>query len=67
MKNLKRVSKASQEIIQGDRSTWLPLYYDIEKDTVYIKPGENRHRLTELIRPCSEEEISAAVNRIMAL
>lgn len=63
MKGLKAVAKASQKITQRDKSTWLPIYYCIETDTVYAKPGEGRCYVTDMIRENTEEDIVEAVER----
>lgn len=63
MKNLSKVSKMSQSIVYGDRSTWLPLFYSFKADSVYTVPGPDRFEVTCLIRTNSPEDIKAAVDR----
>jgi hypothetical protein len=63
MKNLSKVSKMSQAIDNGNRSTWLPLFYSFRTDSVYTVPGPDRFEVTCLIRANSSEDIKAAVDR----
>ena len=61
MKGLSAISKATKSIKQGDRGTWVSLYYSIDKDTVYSKDGADRYYVTDLIRPQTGNEIKEAV------
>ena len=61
MKNLKRISKASQSITTGDRATWISLYYSIADDAVYPCEGEGRYFVSNLINPNTEADIVEAV------
>lgn len=63
MKNINNVVKKSQAILCEDRSTWIDLFYDIEKDTVYTTAGANRSKVTTLINPNTAEDIKEAVKR----
>lgn len=61
MKNLKQVSKASQNINSRDRLTWLTLFYSYEKDSVYTTSGQGRYKVTDLINPNTEKDIQDIV------
>lgn len=61
MKNLKKVSKATQKATARDRWTWVPLYYSIKNDAVYTTEGDDRLKVTELINPNTEQEIRETV------
>jgi len=65
MKGLKTVAKATQNIIQKDKSTWVPLYYNVSEDKVYMKPGDRRYLLTTLINVCTEKDIEESVHYFM--
>lgn len=54
MKNVKNIAAKTKDI---DPRHPLPLYYDIEKDTVYSTPGPGRHHVTNLINPNTEKDI----------
>lgn len=61
MKNVNNVVKKSQNIINKDRSTWLPLYYSFEKDSVYTTAADGRFLVTNLINPNGFEDIIKVV------
>ena len=63
MKGLKAIAKKSQNIKQGDRTTWIKIYYDFDTDTVSMKQTENNCFVTSLINPNTEEDIIEAVER----
>lgn len=63
MKNLSIVVKKSQTILCEDWSTWLPLYYSVDKDAVYTTASDDRVLVTKLINPCSADNIIEAVER----
>ena len=67
MTGLKEVSKKSQNIKSSHWCDWMPIYYSIDKDRVYTQDGEGRFHITDLIRPCTPEEIEKAVKRCMAM
>lgn len=60
MKNLKKVSEESQK----GRT---PLYYSPKTDTVYTKAGEDRHYLTDLLRPHTAAQVKETVIFFMSL
>ena len=62
MKGLKALAKATQSVLWNDKSTWIPLYYSIEEDKVYIKEREDRIFITNLINPQTEKDIEETVN-----
>ena len=64
MKNHIRIAKASANIIQNDRYTWIPLYYSPEKDEVYMTEGKGRHLMTHLIRENTATEIMDTIERL---
>ena len=70
MKNLKKVSEQSKNIVTRDRSTWLPLFYSYEEDAVYTTPSvglfNTRFHVTNLINPNTPKDIEDAVNRFIA-
>lgn len=57
MKGLKAVAKATQNVDVRDKSTWVSLYYDYKTQTLCVKPGENRYFITQLINPCTEQDV----------
>lgn len=65
MKGLKTVSKASQNILFNDPSTYIKLYYSVKEDKVYMKEGESRYFMTNLINPNTEKDIERTVNYFM--
>lgn len=65
MKGLKAVAKATQNIIQKDRSTWIPLYYNVSEDKVYMEPGDGRYLMTTLINTCTEKDVEESVHYFM--
>lgn len=67
MRNTKRVSVLSQNIVSSNRATWIPLYYSIENNAVYTKDGAGRFKVTDLINPNTQEDIEKAVSRYMSL
>ena len=70
MKGLKALSEKSKKACVGETipiGAWIPVYYDIHKDTVYDKPGVGRFQLTSLIRYNTPEEIKQAVEKYMSL
>ena len=64
MKGLKAVADKTKGI---DYFSRIPLYYSIQKDTVYAKDGDGRYLVTYLIRENTTKEIVSAVNRWKAL
>lgn len=60
MKGLKAVAMATKGINWDNR---IPLYYSIEKQTVYTKDRKDRYFVTWLINECTEKDIEKAVNR----
>ena len=60
MKGLKAVAMATKGINWDNR---IPLYYSIEKQTVYTKDRKDRCFVTWLINECTEKDIEKAVNR----
>lgn len=64
VKNLAKVARESKSIEQSDRGTWLPLYYDIDKNAVYTRYAPERWHLTDLIRPCTKEEVAWVVHKM---
>ena len=67
VKGADKVAKASERIVQRDRSTWVSVYYDCESKTVMTEAGYKRLKnkewaweLTKLIRPCTAEEVESA-------
>lgn len=62
MKNLDRIAELSKRINQKDKTTWIKLYYNIEKKAVYDRPGKDRFFVCDLIRDNSPEDIKEAVN-----
>lgn len=67
MKGLKAIATQTKNIKQDDTSTWIDLYYSIDKQTAYTRPGEGRTLVTRLIRPNTEKEIRDAINRWLSL
>lgn len=67
MKGLKALSRKTQSVKSTKRGSWIPLYYDIAKDTVYDRPTEDNFFLTYLINPNTEKEIEETVHRMMAM
>ena len=65
MKGLKAVSDATQKIIQKDKSTWVPLYYNVTEQAVYMKEGEGRVLLTHFINPVTPKEVEETVLDMM--
>lgn len=80
MKGLKKVADASKSIVQG--RDFMPLYYSIRDDKVMTLTYKSNHEsqtmeleddissayyVTDLIRPCTEDEIRAAVKRWLAM
>lgn len=63
MKNINNVVKKSQSIVCGNRSTWLPLYYSFEKDSVYTSAADGRFLVTTLINTNTSKDIIEAVER----
>ena len=70
VKGIKAVAKASEKIVQRRRNTWLPIYFDIDRNRVITETEDNKlsdkdgcFMLTHLIRPCTEEEVEQTVNR----
>lgn len=61
MKNLDRIAKLTHGIVQKDRSTWVKLYYSIEKRTVYDRPGEGRFYVTDLINVHTPKDVQETV------
>lgn len=66
MRNAGMTAVKSQAIGRGNRKT-MPIYYSIMEDAIYTTPGTGRYKVTELIRPNTEEEIKQAVNRWLAM
>lgn len=69
-----KVAQASQNIVQKNRNTWLPIYYDIKNKTVlteddYKKLKDKTHifKVTELIKPNTAEEIERVVNKALSM
>ena len=70
MKGLKALSEKSKKACVGTSipiGEWIPVYYDIHKDTVYDKPGVGRFQVTSLIRDNSPEDIKQAVERFLSM
>ena len=63
MKNVSNVVKKSQSILCEDHSTWIPLYYSFEKDSVYTTSANDRFLVTTLINPNTSKDIIEAVER----
>ena len=70
VKGIKEVAEASKKIVQRKRSTWLAIYFDIDRNRVITEAEYDRMEdtdgcfmLTHLIRPCTEEEVEQTVNR----
>ena len=63
MKNVNNVVKKTQNIINKNRSTWLPLYYSYKKDSVYTPPADGRFFVTTLINPNEADDIIEVVDR----
>lgn len=63
MKNVSNIVKKSQSILCEDRSTWIPLYYSFEKDSVYTTAADGRTLVTTLINPNTSKSIIEAVER----
>ena len=61
MKNLKRIAELTKSIVQKDRSTWVNLYYSIEKHTVYDRPGDGRLYVCDLINVNTPKDVQEAV------
>ena len=66
MRNAAQLAKLS-ETTTRDRSSWIEVYYSIEKKTVYSKPGEDRFFIGYLINPCTKEDVEAYVNRVLSM
>lgn len=62
MKNARRIAEMTHNIIQKDLSTWITLYYSIEKDAVYCTPGEGRYKVCRLLNVNTEKDIEEAVD-----
>lgn len=67
MKGLKAIAKKTQTATSTDRSTWVSLYYSIEKDTAYMSGGDGRFFMTHLINPCTEKDIEKTVHYVLSL
>ena len=65
MKGLKTVSNATQKTNSKDKSTWIPLYYNIKEQKVYSQEGDGRGFLTYLINPVTPKEIEDTVVYMM--
>lgn len=65
MIGLKQLADATKNIIQKDKSTWIPLYYSVVEDSVYMNPGDGRYFLTNLLNECTEEEVEESVHYFM--
>lgn len=61
MKNLKRISELTKNIVQKDRYTWVKLYYSIEDKAVYDRPGDGRFYVTDLISENTPKDVQDAV------
>lgn len=61
MKNLKRIAELTKQIDQKDRCTWVKLYYSIEKQAVYDRPGDGRLYVTDLINVNTPKDVQDAV------
>jgi len=66
------VAKASKSIVQRRRDTWMPIYYDCKAKAVIteeqyeaLEDKEWAWKLTELIRPCTKEEVESTVVRFL--
>ena len=62
MKGLKAVARATHNIVQKDKTTWVQLYYSIKEDKVFTKPGEGRYYLTNLLNVNTEKDVEEAVH-----
>ena len=69
-----KVVQASQNIVQKNRNTWLPIYYDIknkavltEDDYKKLKDKKLIFKVTELIKPNTAEDIERAVKRALSM
>lgn len=74
IKGASKVAKASEGIVQSKRGTWMPIYYDCENKAVIteaqykrLKNKDTAWKLTELIRPCTEEEVEKTVVRFLSM
>ena len=67
MKGLKALSRKTQDVESTKRDSWIPLYYDIAKDTVSDKPTEDNFFLAYLINPNTEKEIEKTVYQMMSM
>lgn len=67
IKGLSDVARMSQKIEQTNKGTWLPIYFNFWEYEVTPFPERGGHLVTELIRPCTEEEIEEAVRRWMMM
>lgn len=72
IKGASEVAKASENIVQRKRDTWMPIYYDCkakavitEKQYEALEDKEWAWKLTELIRPCTKEEVESTVVRFL--
>ena len=63
MNGISAIAKKSQSILCEDRTTWIDLYYSFKLNTVYVKPGKDRHKVTTLINPNTPDDIIEAVER----
>lgn len=63
MRGTKKISEMTKSIIQGDRSTWLSLFYSVSKDTVYTTKGDGRYHVTDLISYNTPTDIEITVER----
>ena len=61
MRNLKRIAELTNRINQKDRSTWVTLYYSIEKDAVYSTPTDGAYKVCDLINRNTPKDIEDTV------
>ena len=69
MKNAKRIAEMSKNIINSDKSTWIPLFYSFKENDVFTKPSlfknKERFELTQLTNPVTESELEKIVDRFI--
>lgn len=72
IKGASEVARASRSIVQKRRDTWMPIYYDCKAKAVIteeqyeaLEDKERAWKLTELIRPCTKEEVESTVVRFL--
>ena len=57
LKGIDTIARKSKKVDFHNKSTWLPLYINYDKDMVTSEKDDGNYYLTDIINPCTRDDV----------